>query len=248
MDGLPAWPALVFVRLELGTIFWFVEDKCFAVGTDGFLFPGFLGPVCVCRGAYVPSGGVLSLSSCWVGVRLLPPLPATSAFILSTIAFMLASFVAAIAAICLSCCSCSIANNIACDSPSSSAAAVSLARIPASLRRDCFAVMAEYCLRSSHLLVKYVWSAAHVCCSAVLFSHASVWSSVNILLFHICAPAAIVFSSSLVAIPRSPSDTWKRSSYVKYAVMLVVGSHGLLYPIVLYSCFCAVVIFIAVLR
>ena len=57
MDGLPVWPVLVFVRLKLGTIFRFVEDKYFAVGTDGFLFPGFLGPVCVRRGAYVPSGG-----------------------------------------------------------------------------------------------------------------------------------------------------------------------------------------------
>ena len=49
MDGLPAWPALVFVRLELVTIFEFVEDKCFAVGTEGFLLPGFLGLVRVSR-------------------------------------------------------------------------------------------------------------------------------------------------------------------------------------------------------
>ena len=53
MDGLPAWPALFLVRLELVIIFWFVEDKCFAVGTEGFLFPVFLGPVRVRRGAYV---------------------------------------------------------------------------------------------------------------------------------------------------------------------------------------------------
>jgi len=176
-----------------------------------------------------PPRGVFSLSDCWVGVHLSPPLPATIAFIHSIIATILALLVAAIAAICLSCCSCSIANNIACDSPSSSAAAVSWARSSASLNHDCFAVVAEYCLHSSHLLVKYVWSAAHVCCAAVLFSHATIWSLVNISLLHICAPAAIVFSSSLVAIPQSPSDTCKWSSWVKYVVMLVVGSHGLLY-------------------
>ena len=50
MDGLPAWPALVFVRLKLVTIFEFVEDKCFAVGTEGFFLPGFLGLVRVHRG------------------------------------------------------------------------------------------------------------------------------------------------------------------------------------------------------
>ena len=46
--------------------------------------------------------------------------------------------------------------------------------------------------------------------------------------------------------PRSLSDTWKQSSCVKYAVMLVVGYHGLLYPFVLYSNFWAVIILIAV--
>ncbi len=154
-----------------------------------------------------PPRGAFSLSGCWVGVRLSPPLPDIRKFIRTIIASMLALFVAVIAVICLSCCSCSIENNIACDSPSSSAAAVSWARSAASLKRGCFAVVVEYCFRSSHLLVKYVWSAAHVCCPTVLFSHATIWSSVNILLFHICAPAAIIFSSLLVAIPRSPSDT-----------------------------------------
>jgi hypothetical protein len=201
IDGLPAWSALVLVRLEFVSIVWFVEDKRFAVGTEGFLFPGFLVPVRVCWGGCVSPGGCLS-----------PPLPATKKFIRSIIASMLALFVAVIAAICLLCCSCSIVNNIACKSPSSSAAAVSWVRSAASLKRDCFAVVAEYCFRSSHLSVKYVWSAAHVCCTAVLISHATIWSSVNISLFHICAPAAIVFSSLLVAIPRLPSDTWKRSS------------------------------------
>ena len=61
MDGLPAWPALFFDSLELVTIFEFVEDKCFAVGTEGFLLPGFLGPVRVLRGGYVPPGGSIFL-------------------------------------------------------------------------------------------------------------------------------------------------------------------------------------------
>jgi hypothetical protein len=83
-----------------------------------------------------PLGGLFSLFGCWVGVRLSPPLPATSAFSRSIITSMLALFVAAITAICLLYCSCSIANTIACDSPSSSAAAVSWARSAASLKRD----------------------------------------------------------------------------------------------------------------
>ncbi len=81
-----------------------------------------------------PTVGVLSLSW-WVG--LLPTPPVTSTFILSIIMSMLALFVAVIAAICLLCCSCSIANKIACDLPSSSAAAVSCGRSAASLKRDC---------------------------------------------------------------------------------------------------------------
>ena len=156
MDGLPAWPALVLVCLEFVAIVWFVEDKCFAVGTEGFLFPGFLVPVRVRWGAYVSPGGVFSLSGCWVGVHLSLPLPATSAFIRSIITSMLALSVAAIAATCLLCCSCNIANDIACNNPSPSAAAVSWARSAASLKRDCFAVVMEYCFRSSHLSVKYV--------------------------------------------------------------------------------------------
>ncbi len=63
MDGLPAWPALVFVRLELITIFEFVEDKCFAVGTESFLLPGFLGLVRVLWGGYVPPEGCVFLVS-----------------------------------------------------------------------------------------------------------------------------------------------------------------------------------------
>jgi hypothetical protein len=181
-------------------------------GHRAFCFLGFLFRSEFVGGRVFPPGGAFSLSLFWIGVCLSPPLPATREFIRSIIASMLALFVAVIAAICLWRCSCSIANNIACDSPSSSAAAVSWVRSAASLKRDCFAVVAEYCFRSSHLLVNYVWSAAHVCCAAVLFSHATIWSSANISLFHICAPAAIVFSSSLVAILRSPSDTWKRLS------------------------------------
>ena len=87
---------------------------------------------------------------------------------------ILALFVASIWAICLVCWSCSIANNIACVSPSSSAAAASWAWSAASLKRDCFAVVAEYCFRSSHFSVKYVWSSAHVCVTDVLFSHATI--------------------------------------------------------------------------
>jgi hypothetical protein len=81
---------------------------------------------------------------------------------------------------------------MACNSPSSLAAAFSWARSAASLNPNCFAVVAEYYLRSSYFSVKYAWSATHVCCAVGLFSHATIWSSVNILLCHICAPAAIV--------------------------------------------------------
>jgi hypothetical protein len=95
----------------LGFLVWFVPD-----------------PVDV--GRMFPTMGVIALSW-WVGH--LPPLSATSAFILSIIASMLALFVAVIATICLSCCSCNISNNIAWDSLSSSADAVSCARSAASL-------------------------------------------------------------------------------------------------------------------
>jgi hypothetical protein len=135
---------------------------------------GFLGwvvPYPINVGRLFPTMGVLSLSW-WVGH--LPAPPVTSAFILSIIRSMLALFVAVIIAICLPCCSCSIANNIACDSPLSSAAAVSYARSAASLKGNCLAIVAEYCLRSSHFLVKYVWSLAHVCCAAGLFSHTTI--------------------------------------------------------------------------
>ncbi len=132
--------------------------------------------------------------------------------------------------------------------PSSLAAAVSCVSSAASLNCNCFAVVAEYCFRSSHFSVKYVWRAAHVCAIVPLFSQTTIWSSVNIPDCHICATAAIVFSLLLVAILRSPSKTWKRSSSVKYSVMLVVGSQGVLYPFVLYSYFCVVVILISVFR
>ncbi len=135
---------------------------------------GFLGwvvPDPVNVGATVPySGGALLVLVGWV----LPTPPVTSVFILSIIASMLALFVAVAAMICQACCSCSIANNIACDLLLSSAAAVSCARSAASLKRDCLAVVGEYWLHSSHFLVKYVWSLAHVCCAAVLFSHATI--------------------------------------------------------------------------
>ncbi len=158
-------------------------------------FLGFLFRSLTVGGRVFPPREVFFLSGCWIGVRLSPPLPATSAFNRSIITSMLALFVAVIAVICLSCCSCSIVNNIACNSPSSSAAAVSWVRSAASLKWYCFAVVAEYCFRSSHLLVKYVWSAAHVCCAAVLFSHATIWSSVNISLFHIiCAHRFLLFT------------------------------------------------------
>ncbi len=186
MDGLPARQALVFVHLKLVTIFEFVEDKCFSVGTEGFLLPGFLGLVRVRRGGYNPPGGSIFL------VRLLGW--CTSVTALSSCYHRIHSFHhrvhVGLVRCCHRCdlfvvCSCSIANNIACNSPSSSAAAVSWARSAASLNRNCFAVVVEYRLRSSHLWVKYFWSAAHVCCAAVLFSHATIWSSVNILLFQI---------------------------------------------------------------
>jgi hypothetical protein len=155
-------------------------------------------------------------------------------------------FAASICAICFACWSCSITNSIACVLPSSLAAAVSCASSAASLNQDCFAVVAKYCFCSSHFSVKYVWSAPHICAIAPLFSQTTIWSSVNISNCHICAPAAIVFSVLLVTIPRLPSKTWKQSSSVKYAVILVVGSQGLLYPFILYLHFCAVVILIAV--
>jgi hypothetical protein len=168
---------------------------------------GFLGwavPDPINVGKLFHAMGVLTLSW-WVGH--LPTPPATSAFIISIIPSMLAFFMAFIAVICLLCCSCSIANNIACNSLLSSAAAVSCVRSTASLKRHCLDIVAGYCLRSSHFLMKYVWSLAHVCCVAVLFFHRTTWSSVNILLCHICAPAAIIFSASLVDMPQSPSDT-----------------------------------------
>ena len=92
-------------------------------GQRAFFFLGFLASGFTGWPVLVPGGGRFSLSGCWAGVRL--SRPATSAFIFSIMASMVALFVAAIAAICLSCCSCSIAKSIACDSPSSSAAAVS---------------------------------------------------------------------------------------------------------------------------
>jgi hypothetical protein len=79
-----------------------------------------------------------------------------------------------------------------------------------------------------------------------LFSHPSICSLVNISLAHIWDPAAMHFSSTLVAMPRSSSDTWNRSSVVKYAVIINVGSHTALYPVMRYSCFWAVVILMAV--
>ena len=71
-------------------------------------------------------------------------------------------------------------------------------------------------------------------------------SSVNISDSHIRAPAARVISSTLVAMPRSAREFLNFSSCVKYADMLVVGSHAVLYPASLYSYFCYVVILIAV--
>ena len=93
---------------------------------------------------------------------------------LSIMASILALFVASIWVICFVCWSCSIANNIACILPSSSAAAASWAWSAASLNRDCIAMVEEYCFRSSHFSVKYVWIAAHVCVADVLFSHATI--------------------------------------------------------------------------
>ena len=43
------------------------------------------------------------------------------------------------------------------------------------------------------------------------------------------------FSATLVAMPQSFSGIWKQSNVVKYAVMLIVGSHGVLYPLVRYA-------------
>ena len=79
-----------------------------------------------------------------------------------------------------------------------------------------------------------------------LFSHKTSWSLVNILLSHILAPTAIVISLMLVVMPQSAREFLNFSRPVKYAVMLVVGFHGVLEPYVLYSYFCNVVIFIAV--
>jgi hypothetical protein len=88
---------------------------------------------------------------------------------------------------------------IACNLPSFSAAAVSCARSAASLKQDCFAVVAEYCLHSSHYFVKYVWSSAHICCAVVFFSHTTL---PYLRSYHHC------FSASLVAMPQLPSDIW----------------------------------------
>jgi hypothetical protein len=171
---LPTWPALVFVCLEFYTVFWFVKNNILQWGHMNLRLLDFSGcvvpdPVDVER--LFPTMGILSLSW-WVGH--LPAQPVTSAFILSIMVFMLALFVAVIVAICLLCWSCSIANNIACDLPLSSAADVSCARSTTSLKHDCLAIVAEYCLHSSQFTVKYVWSLAHVCCAAGLFSHATI--------------------------------------------------------------------------
>ena len=61
MDGLSAWPALVLIHLEIVAIVLFLKDKCFAVGTEGFLFPGFLVPVHIHWGVYVSPGGSIFL-------------------------------------------------------------------------------------------------------------------------------------------------------------------------------------------
>ncbi len=111
MGRLPAQPSSILVCLELVTVVGFVEGKCFAVDTKGLLLPWFLSLVHSRRGGLFPPGGVFSLS-CWV-VHLSPQ-PATKAFIFSIIPSTLALFVAAIAAICLLCCSCSIAKSIKC--------------------------------------------------------------------------------------------------------------------------------------
>ena len=54
----------------------------------------------------------------------------------------------------------------------------------------------------------------------------TIWSSMNILLCHICAPAAIVFSVTLVAMPQLPSDTWNWLSWVKYQWYLWLAPKG----------------------
>jgi len=72
----------------------------------------------------------------------------------SIIVSIAALFGAAFASSCDWCCSYSIANIIACVSPSSVAAACSCAASAASLNRDCFAVAAEYWRLSSHFSVK----------------------------------------------------------------------------------------------
>jgi hypothetical protein len=64
--------------------------------------------------------------------------------------------------------------------------------------------------------------------AAGLFFHKTSWSSVNILLSHILAPTAIVISSMLIAMLQSAREFLNYLRPVKYAVMLVVGSHGIL--------------------
>ena len=196
--------------------------------------------------AFLVNGEVFSLSSWCVGLR--QSAIATREFMRSIITSIFALLVTSICLICFACWSCIIAKSIAWVSPSFLVAAVLCASSTASLNCDCFVLVAKFCFRSSHFSVKYAWSSAYICWAVVLFSQTAIWPSVNILDCHICAPAAIVFSASLVMMPWLPSDTWKQSSSTTYAVMLVVGSQGVLYPFILYSCFCAVVILIAVLR
>jgi hypothetical protein len=233
------------VPFELVAICRLVQYKTFAVGTEGFLLPVFPDSGATAKGDDISS---------WRGVLLVQLLGLSGSACRHKSVHLLHHGVH----VCFVCCL--YLHDLLCMLvlqhckqhclclPCSLAAAVSCASNAASLNHNCFVVIAKYCFCSSHFSVKYVWSATHVCAIVPLFSKMTIWSSVNISNRHICAPAAIVFSSLLVAILRLSSKTWKQSGSLKYAVMLVVGSQGVLYLLFLYSYFCAVIILIAVFR
>jgi hypothetical protein len=154
-----------------------VQYKTFAVGTEGFLPPGFPDLVATAKGDDISSRrGVLL-------VRVMGLLGSACRHkrVHSLHHGVHACFVhSSICAICFACGSCSIANSITCILPSSFAAAVSCASSTASMNHDCFAVVAKYCFCSSHFSVNFDWSAAHVCAIAPLFSQTTIWSSMNI--------------------------------------------------------------------
>jgi hypothetical protein len=192
------------VCLELISTGWLVHYKTFAIGTEGFLPPGFLDLVATTKGGDISS---------WRGVLLVRLIGLSGSARCHKCIHLLQHGIHVCIVHCLHLHNLlcvlvlQIANSIACVLPSFSAAAVSCASSAASLNCDCFAVIAEYCFHSRYFSVKYVWSATHICTIAPLFSQTTIWSSVNISDCNICAPTATVFSSLLIPIPRLPSKT-----------------------------------------